>query len=205
MQSDTTKRIWHSRFLGFVAGVGLMCEANAEPLALHVAPNGNDAWSGRLAAPNADATDGPLATLERARDELRQRRRTGGVTDGAALLVRAGEYELTKPFQLTAEDSGTAAAPIVYRAFPGEKPVLFGGKRITDFKPFKDNILQADVAAQGFKGVRFRQLYLNGERQTPARYPSREVRLAVMCSSPPRTPDLLPPRQAPRWRPHHKR
>ncbi|OGV83613.1 MAG: hypothetical protein A3K19_07755 [Lentisphaerae bacterium RIFOXYB12_FULL_65_16] len=143
-------------------------------LVLYVAPAGNDAWTGTLAEPNAGRTDGPFATLERARDELRQRRRTGGVTDGAALLVRAGEYELTKPFQLTAEDSGTAAAPIVYRAFPGEKPVLFGGKRITDFKPFKDNILQADVAAQGFKGVRFRQLYLNGERQTPARYPNTD-------------------------------
>ena len=45
----------------------LMCPvAAAQDTAFYVAPNGNDAWSGRLAAPNADKTDGPFATLERA-------------------------------------------------------------------------------------------------------------------------------------------
>ena len=41
---------------------------------IYVAPNGNDTWSGRLAAPDAAGTDGPFATLERARDEVRARR-----------------------------------------------------------------------------------------------------------------------------------
>ena len=36
--------------------------------ALYVAPNGNDNWSGTLSEPSADLTDGPLATLRRARD-----------------------------------------------------------------------------------------------------------------------------------------
>ena len=43
-----------------------------EPVRLYVATKGNDAWSGRLAAPNADHTDGPLASLDRARDAIRQ-------------------------------------------------------------------------------------------------------------------------------------
>ncbi|MGN1273734.1 MAG: hypothetical protein ACI4UF_04025, partial [Thermoguttaceae bacterium] len=30
--------------------------------------SGNDSWSGKLSAPNADRTDGPFATLEKARD-----------------------------------------------------------------------------------------------------------------------------------------
>jgi Abnormal spindle-like microcephaly-assoc'd, ASPM-SPD-2-Hydin len=34
---------------------------------LYVAPNGNDAWSGTLVEPNLNSTDGPLATLDRAR------------------------------------------------------------------------------------------------------------------------------------------
>ena len=38
---------------------------------IFVAPNGNDAWSGSLAEPNAAKTDGPLATLERAREKIR--------------------------------------------------------------------------------------------------------------------------------------
>ena len=34
-------------------------------------PSGNDQWSGRLAAPNGDASDGPFATLQKARDAIR--------------------------------------------------------------------------------------------------------------------------------------
>ena len=44
--------------------------AHSESLTLYVAPNGNDAWSGRHAEPGDH--DGPLATLERARDEIRR-------------------------------------------------------------------------------------------------------------------------------------
>ena len=36
-------------------------------LDLHVAPDGNDAWSGKLTRPNAGRTDGPLASLLRPR------------------------------------------------------------------------------------------------------------------------------------------
>ena len=33
---------------------------------IYVSPQGDDAWSGRLAHANVEATDGPVATLERA-------------------------------------------------------------------------------------------------------------------------------------------
>lgn len=39
---------------------------------LYVATNGNDDWSGKLAEPNVAKTDGPFATLERARDAVRE-------------------------------------------------------------------------------------------------------------------------------------
>lgn len=38
----------------------------------YVAVNGLDAWSGQLPAPNPRGTDGPFATLARARDGVRQ-------------------------------------------------------------------------------------------------------------------------------------
>ena len=46
-------------------------------LILYVATNGNDAWSGRLAEPNAGKSDGPFATMGRARDEIRKIRMSG--------------------------------------------------------------------------------------------------------------------------------
>ena len=38
----------------------------------YVAGDGSDEWSGTLPAPNAACTDGPFATLVRARDAVRQ-------------------------------------------------------------------------------------------------------------------------------------
>ena len=50
----------------------LATAGEARPVAkLYVATNGNDAWSGRLPAPNAGNTDGPLASLEGARNRIR--------------------------------------------------------------------------------------------------------------------------------------
>ena len=43
----------------------------------YVATDGSDSWSGRLPAPNADRSDGPFATLEKARDAIRRMERTG--------------------------------------------------------------------------------------------------------------------------------
>jgi len=37
-----------------------------------MAKNGNDAWSGKLSFPNEEKTDGPFATLARARDAVRE-------------------------------------------------------------------------------------------------------------------------------------
>ncbi|MBM4083084.1 MAG: hypothetical protein FJ278_25470, partial [Planctomycetes bacterium] len=59
---------------------------------LFVATNGNDAWSGALAKPNRAKTDGPFATLERARDEIRRLKETTGLPDGATIFIRGGAY-----------------------------------------------------------------------------------------------------------------
>ncbi|MBE0542786.1 MAG: hypothetical protein IH623_15625, partial [Verrucomicrobia bacterium] len=48
--------------------------AAAAELVIHVSPRGDDAWSGIPAKPNADKTDGPVATLAGARDALRKAR-----------------------------------------------------------------------------------------------------------------------------------
>ncbi len=136
---------------------------------LYVATNGNDGWSGTLAAANASRTDGPFASVERARDEIRKYK---GAKPGEAVrvLIRAGVYEVARTFRLEAQDSGKEGAPIVYGAYPGEKPVLIGGRQVTGWKPDKGQIMAADVTA--FKGVYFRQLIFDGQRQQLARYPN---------------------------------
>ncbi|MBM4085953.1 MAG: right-handed parallel beta-helix repeat-containing protein, partial [Planctomycetes bacterium] len=92
---------------------------------------------------------------------------------GVTVFVRGGVYLLTETLTLGAEDSGAEGAPIVYRAVEGEKPVLIGGRPITGFGQHQGQVLKTDVAAQGFKGVRFGVLVFNGKRQEMARYPNR--------------------------------
>ena len=85
-----------------------------------VATDGNDAWSGTLREPNAQGTDGPFATLHRARDAVRGLKRRGPVV----VMVRGGTYCLREPLVLGPEDSGTAESPVIYCAAPGEEANL---------------------------------------------------------------------------------
>ncbi|NOZ20194.1 MAG: hypothetical protein GXP25_03805 [Planctomycetes bacterium] len=133
-----------------------------------VAPDGSDAWSGRLAVPNADKTDGPFATIEGARDAIRKLPKTKPVT----VLIRGGVYRLDKPILFAPQDSGTAAAPVTYAAYPGEKPILSGGREITGWKKQSGKIWAAQVPeAKGGKWA-FRRLYVDDYRRTLARTPN---------------------------------
>ena len=142
-------------------------------VSLYVSPRGNDAWSGTLADANAAGTDGPVATLDRARDLLRELKGKGPLpAGGATVWVRGGAYYLAKTFELAAADSGTPEAPVVYRAYAGEKPSLVGGQEVRGFLPHQGAILKADLAGQGLKGAAFRQLFFASRRQHLARYPN---------------------------------
>ena len=150
-----------------------VCGLSALPAAeLFVSPQGNDAWSGKLPAANAARSDGPFATLERARDEIRRRRTAGEKGEAFTVQLRAGRYLLERPLQLDSRDSGTAAAPVVWRGYREERPLILGGKPITGFVPHAGKILKAEVGAQGFKGVNFRTLLCDGRQQILARYPN---------------------------------
>ena len=149
-----------------------VAEYRAAGLVLFVATNGDDGWSGQLAEPNAKRADGPFATLERARDAVRQIKQSDGLTKPITVLIRGGKYYLTDTFALRAEDSGTQDCPITYTAYPGEEPILSGGRRLTNWKPYKDKIWQCAVPkAKGGKW-KFRQLFCNGRRMTRARFPN---------------------------------
>jgi hypothetical protein len=132
---------------------------------LHVSPTGNDGGSGT-------ATQ-PFASIERARDEIHNLKQAGPLpAGGVTVVLHRGIYCLTKTFKLGPEDSGTAEAPIVYRGAENEQVVLIGGKLVTGFVADQGQIVKADLASQGLKGVSFKQLFFDGNRQHLARYPN---------------------------------
>jgi hypothetical protein len=114
----------------------------------YVATNGNDGWSGTLAAPNPARSDGPVATLERAREALRRAKAEGQIVTGGTVWIRGGTYSRERSFELTAADSGAPQAPIVYRAYTNETPRLLGGRIVRGFLPIKDNAVKARLAAE---------------------------------------------------------
>ncbi|WP_052200324.1 right-handed parallel beta-helix repeat-containing protein [Terriglobus sp. TAA 43] len=98
----------------------------------YVSPSGNDAWSGKVATANATGSDGPLHTLEAARDhvrQLRQEKHTGAIR----VVLRGGTYTLNRTFELRPEDSGLASGATIYEAYSHEEPVISGGVRVTDW------------------------------------------------------------------------
>lgn len=160
--------------------------AGGSHLQLYVATNGNDAWSGRLAAPNADRTDGPLASLAGARDRIRTRKseRNGQATP-TTVRVRGGNYRLEAPFVLDPQDSGTAEAPVVFEAHSGERPVFSGGRILNGFRqngPLWETTLPEVQAGRWY----FQQLWVNGQRRQRARSPNDGYhRIAKLIPGPP--------------------
>lgn len=150
----------------------LCVTAPTRAIELYVATNGNDTWSGTLPAPDASATDGPFATLERARNAVRQSKKDNrGLHESARIVLRGGTHFLSQTFDLTPEDSGAAKAPIRYEAYPGEKPVVSGGRTVTGWKKQDDHLWVADVSWT--KGEEpFTQLFVNGQRRVRARTPN---------------------------------
>ena len=167
----------------------------------YVATNGNDSWSGTLAAPNANKTDGPFATIEKAQKAVRklkadvykpkkdpvETRWIGsphelGKGKDIVILIRNGYYSLEKPLVFYPEDGGERVETnlptgafeyhklrdhyVTYAAYPGEKPIISGGKRISDWKQngtiWKTNVSDHKVEA----------LLVNGKLQTLARTPN---------------------------------
>jgi len=128
------------RMLAGVSAVACLCTSLAQaapPARLYVATNGNDAWSGKLPQPNHTRTDGPYATIDRARREVRRQMATTH-PNGIVVRIASGMYRLTEPVEFTGEDSGTAACPIEYQAEAIGGARLVCGKIVTGWRPVTD-------------------------------------------------------------------
>ena len=158
-----------------------------------VAPDGDDASTG--------SREKPFATLEAARDAIRGLKRAQGKlpTGGVTVWLLGDDYQRTRTFDLTTQDSGGPDAPVVYRALPGATVRLLGGKPLKGFKPVTDaavlerleetargKVLQCDLRAAGitnfgeFKSRGFSrpqvpahlELFFDDQPMTVARWPN---------------------------------
>lgn len=151
----------------------------------YVSTTGDDSWSGTLATANQTRTDGPFATIARARDAIREDRRVersaGGTPVPVTVLIRGGTYYVDETLVFRPEDGGTHECPVTYTSYPGERAIISGGFPIVG--EWKDNPTSPEgVAAALPAGVRsidlpagtpyFRGLSVDGARKTRARTPN---------------------------------
>ena len=124
-----------------------------------ISPTGDDAGPGSAAQ--------PFRTLVRARDAVRAdpQRQVCRIT----VTLRGGTYRLGATLTLDARDSGAADREVVWRAAPGERPVVSGAVPVTGWALHDRarNIYRAHVGPH-----QSRQLYVNGVRATRAQTPS---------------------------------
>ncbi|MFK4211364.1 right-handed parallel beta-helix repeat-containing protein [Streptomyces sp. NPDC030920] len=145
---------------------GTAAAASAAVLAaLLAAPAAQAAPGARTlyAAPDGHGTSCTVArpcTPEGARD--RARTETGR---DVRVLLKSGTYELDRPLELGAADSGKNGHTVTWTAAPGARPVLSGGQDVTGWRQNADGTWTAAVPA----GVVPRQLFVDGHRATRAR------------------------------------
>ena len=185
--------VWLGGLRGAVLRAGLILSLPALAADLYVSPG-----TGRDSNPGTRAR--PFATLERARDEvrrLRQDRSSGG--GPFTIWLGGGDYLRTNALELSAADSGTARAPVTWRARKGQAVRLMGGRKLSGFAPVTDpailsrlspnartNVVQADLRALGitdFGQMQSRgfsrplapahgELFYGGRPMTLARWPN---------------------------------
>ena len=167
----------------------ILCAASAEAK-FYVSADAKSGGNG------AECT--PYQTLTQARDGIRLARKAGTLKSGEAVTVEIGPgvYRVDTTFELTAEDGGTAEAPVIYRAQKQGQSRIHGGMTLTAemFKPLTDEsvlsrldpavrkkVLVCDLSAAGefktfkdaYHGVPVGPwLYVNGQPMTLARWPN---------------------------------
>lgn len=163
-----------------------------------VATDGDDSNPGTKAR--------PFATLERARQAVRELKKAGPLPKGGvAVNLRGGTYRRTQSFELGEQDSGTCDAPVIYRAELGEKATLSGGAEVRGFRPVADgdasgrlpeesrrHVVVLDLKAAGVtdwgsikpRGYAIKpvsahlELFFNSEPMQLARWPNAAVAIA---------------------------
>ena len=162
-------------------------------LKLYVSTVGNNNWSGKLSEPNRNKTDGPFATVEKARDAIRKLKEQKKLPNGDIIVeIREGAYELPGVFELEAEDGGADAhSHITYIGQKGKEVRLSGGKSLTKWDLVTDetvlkklnagarrNIYQSNLSAIGIKdfgspGGGGIELFFNDKPMWLSRYPNK--------------------------------
>ena len=172
----------------FLTGFFAQAQENLHPYAdFYISTIGNDSWNGKLAEPNSSKTDGPFASVKRAKEAVRLIKKD--CYRNIYILIRGGEYKLAETETFTPADSHYDSYKIVYMAYPGEIPLFSSDIEITGWQQAKKvknlpaiakgKVYVAPLPVMPEGKVRFYTLYDNGELLTRARSKGFEPTKAI--------------------------
>lgn len=136
------------------------CESSiSSDIQFFVAPTGNDANPGTM--------EMPFASIDRARIAVRE---SNNSEKDIVVYIREGRYYLDQPIVFDEFDSAKDGFKITYCAYPDEKPVVVGGKRLSNWEKVSDGVYKTLV---DIDDENFFHIYENGKRAFEARHPNK--------------------------------
>lgn len=124
---------------------------------LYIDPvNGNDSASGLKGS--------PVKTVEKALSKVKSLRKT--MTGDIYVYFADGKYELSEPLKFDATTGGKGDYTVYYKALPGAKPEISGGKKIEGWEIYdaENNIYRAKTG-----GIYSRDFVVDGKAAVRAR------------------------------------
>lgn len=152
-----------------IAGVLAPVQA-AEVRRIYVATDGNDSADGLIE--RSVERSGPVRTLARARDVVREIRARGGEANAFEIVIAQGTYRVAQPLVLEGRDSGTPSDPLVYRAAEGAQVRISGGVEISGWQAAGGGVWTAKFDPEMFRGVCPTQLFVDDQRRERPRLPA---------------------------------
>jgi len=164
---------------GWIVICGVALFARAGNVYIYVSPTGNDVGPG---------TEGkPFKTIGRARQAVREKIKAG-LTDHVWVMIAKATYRLTEPLIFGPGDGGDDEHLVSYLATDSGSVVFSGGVEITGWRDVGGGVWAAKLPAALEEHGRartiaepklpeddapaFNELFVAGQRRTPARHPN---------------------------------
>lgn len=128
--------------------------------------SGNDSASGEK--------DSPVKTIEKALSKVKSLRKT--MTGDIYVWFADGKYELSEPLKFDATAGGKGEYNVYYKALPGAKPEISGGKKIEGWEIYD---AEKDIYRAKTGGAYSRDFVVNGKSAIRARHETRLPDIAM--------------------------
>lgn len=139
-------------------------DRNVNIVFIYVSPEGDD-------KKGDGGMEAPYQTLHKAKERVRELIKAGMTAD-IEVLLRGGRYYLEASVTFDEQDSGNNGFKVLYKNYPGEEPILIGGRRITGWTQDAGNIYKIKIP-EVKEGIGYiDQIFENGKRGRVARYPN---------------------------------